>query len=44
MSLAIVGVDKFGASLMAGMHEARFMNAARSTLMEGKTADGDRRA
>src|SRR6267154_4316590 len=36
MSLAIVGVDKVGGSLMAGMPEARFMNAARLTRMEGK--------
>src|SRR5260370_22884449 len=36
MSLAIVGVDKAGGSRMAGIPEARFMNAARSTRMEGK--------
>src|SRR5258706_11517963 len=36
MSLAIVGVDKAGGSRMAGITEARFMNAARSTRMEGK--------
>src|SRR5712675_1757590 len=36
MSLAIVGVDKGGGSLMAGIPEARFMNAACSTRMEGK--------
>src|ERR1700692_4698281 len=36
MSLAIVGVDKAGGSRMAGIPEARFMNAARSTRIEGK--------
>jgi len=36
MSLAIVGVDKARGSLMAGIPEARFMNAACSTRMEGK--------
>src|SRR5712671_1278345 len=36
MSFAIVGVDKVGGSLMAGMPEARFMNAACSRRMEGK--------
>src|SRR5712672_1441122 len=36
MSLAIVGVDKAGGSLMAGMPEARFMNAACSGRMGGK--------
>src|SRR5712672_2482100 len=36
MSLAIVGVDKAGGSLMAGMPEARFMNAACSRRMGGK--------
>src|SRR5258708_13282315 len=36
MSLATVGVDKGGGSRMAGIPEARFMNAARSTRMEGK--------
>src|SRR5258708_33711203 len=36
MSLAIVAVDKAGGSRMAGIPEARFMNAARSARTEGK--------
>src|SRR4029453_3658862 len=36
MSLAIVGVDKVRGSLMAGMPEARFMNAARRRELQGK--------